>query len=83
MNYTQSNTNIDSTTKNPKDVLISRHGLQEKKIENEECEEEELEEEEDDELDDKNKQNIQKPKNIPISKTPITPKTTFSRLNNK
>ena len=55
----------------------------EKEKKEEENEEEELEEEEDDELDDKNKQNIQKPKNIPISKTPITPKTSFSRLNDK
>jgi len=51
----------------------------EKEKKQEENEEEELEEEEDDE-DDKNKQNIQKPKNIPITRTPISPKTSLNRL---
>ena len=46
-------------------------------------ENEEEEEEEDDELEDKTKQNIQKPKNIPISKTPINSFTSLNRINDK
>ena len=55
----------------------------EKEKEKKEEENEEEEEEEDDELEDKNKQNIQKPKNIPISKTPISSISTLNRLNDK
>ena len=55
----------------------------EKEKEKKEEENEEEEEEEADELEDKNKQNIQKPKNIPISKTPISSISTLNRLNDK
>jgi hypothetical protein len=55
----------------------------EKEKEKKEEENEEEEEEEDDELEDKNKQNIQKPKNIPISKTPISSLSTLNRINDK
>ena len=54
----------------------------EKEKEKKELENED-EEEEEDELEDKNKQNIQKPKNIPISKTPISSLTSLNRINDK
>ena len=51
----------------------------EKEKKQEENEEEELEEEED-EQEDKSKHNMQKPKNIPISKTPLSQKTSTNRV---
>ena len=63
--------------------LKSEKEKEKEKEKKEEENEEEEEEEEDDELEDKNKQNIQKPKNIPISKTPISSISTLNRLNDK
>ena len=63
--------------------LKSEKEKEKEKEKKEENNEEEEEEEEDDELEDKNKQNIQKPKNIPISKTPISSISTLNRLNDK
>ena len=58
-----------STLNRRAEYLKLKEKEKEKEKKQEENEEEEIEEEED-EQDEKNKQNIQKPKNIPITKTP-------------
>ena len=67
-----------STLNRRAEYLKLKEKEKEKEKKQEENEEEEIEEEE--EQDEKNNQNIQKPKNIPITKTPISPKTSLNRL---
>ena len=60
--------------------ILNRRAEYLKLKEKEKKKEENVEELEEDEEEDKNNKNIQKPKNIPITKTPLIPNTSLNRL---